>query len=353
MKKTLAVLLLALPMSFSCESSDISSAAGINTISAFSDNNCESVNYLTGSPEDIKTQTESGLVLMGGGKDVDDAFRWMIKKSGGGDFVILRTSGADGYNDYVYSKLGGVNSVETLMVDSREKANCPSVAEKIRNAEAVFISGGDQSTYYTFWKGTETQKALEYLNNVKKVPIGGTSAGLAILGEVIYSAETGSVTSPTAMANPYAQSITLKKDFLSFPVMKNIITDTHFAQRDRQGRIITFLARSATDGLVDRADAIKGIAVDESTAFVLQEDGTGKVLGNNNAWFFRAENGAPEACVANQPLNWNRNKHAVKTYVLKGNAQGTNSFNIKKWSPISGTPSLINYYVENGTLKQN
>jgi hypothetical protein len=31
---------------------------------------------------DKKTQTQGGRILMGGGTDVDDAFRWLIKNSG-------------------------------------------------------------------------------------------------------------------------------------------------------------------------------------------------------------------------------------------------------------------------------
>ena len=40
------------------------------------------------------TNSYEGLILMGGGSDVDSAYIWMIEKMGGGDFVILRTSGS-------------------------------------------------------------------------------------------------------------------------------------------------------------------------------------------------------------------------------------------------------------------
>ena len=49
--------------------------------------------YCTGNCDtDVNTTSEFGLVLMGGSTDVDTAFMWMIEKSGGGDFLILRTS---------------------------------------------------------------------------------------------------------------------------------------------------------------------------------------------------------------------------------------------------------------------
>ena len=47
---------------------------------------------------------------MGGGTDVDAAFKWMIEKSGGGDFVIIRADNSNGYNSYIYD-MGGINSV--------------------------------------------------------------------------------------------------------------------------------------------------------------------------------------------------------------------------------------------------
>ena len=48
--------------------------------------------------------------------------------------------------------------------------------------------GGDQAFYYYNIEGTLLQDALNYLANVKKVVIGGTSAGCAIQGNYeIYS----------------------------------------------------------------------------------------------------------------------------------------------------------------------
>src|SRR5688572_17106590 len=69
---------------------------------------------ISGSPKDVTTKTEGGFVLAGGSTDVDEAFRWMIKRSGGGDFVVIRASGSTGYNEYIKG-LDSLNSVETLL----------------------------------------------------------------------------------------------------------------------------------------------------------------------------------------------------------------------------------------------
>ena len=98
--------------------------------------------------------------MAGGGKDVDDAFRWLIKKSGGGDVVVLRTSGSDGYNQYIRG-LGAVDSVESIVTKGRADASDSRLVDKVRKAEAIFIAGGDQWNYVRFWKGTPLETAIQ------------------------------------------------------------------------------------------------------------------------------------------------------------------------------------------------
>jgi cyanophycinase len=80
---------------------------------------------------------------MGGSTDVDAGFQWMIDKSGGGDFVVIRATGTDAYDPWIYSELGGVDSAATIIIKNRAAASDPFVVDKIRNAEALFIAGGD------------------------------------------------------------------------------------------------------------------------------------------------------------------------------------------------------------------
>jgi len=157
---------------------------------------------LVGSGEDVTTNTEAGFVLAGGGKDVDAAMKWMIDRSGGGDFVIIRASGFTGYNDYLF-ELGKLNSVETLLIDTREKAMNKDTGKRIREAEALFIAGGDQWNYVNYWNNSEVSEAIKYLIEEKKVPIGGTSAGCAVLSEFIFDARNDTVVSADALTNPY------------------------------------------------------------------------------------------------------------------------------------------------------
>ncbi len=74
--------------------------------------------FVVGNPADVVTPTSGLLVLQGGGTDVDENFVRMGARSGGGDFVVIRASGTDAYNPYIYA-LCGCDSVETIVFKNR------------------------------------------------------------------------------------------------------------------------------------------------------------------------------------------------------------------------------------------
>jgi cyanophycinase len=246
-----------------------------------------------GNDSDVSAVPRSGFALMGGGKDLDEAFRWLCVRAGGGDFLIIRAAGAGDYNRYVQS-LCRLNSVATVVIPNREAALDPFVEQTIRRASAIFIAGGDQANYINFWMGTPVQTAMN--DAIRRgVPIGGTSAGLAVMGEYIYTAQGDKPDDPnldgrTALADPFSARVTLARGFLDIPILKNIITDTHFARRDRMGRLLVFLARlNEPDGKpAPKPLAIRGIGVQERAAVLLEPDGRATVVGNGDAYFIDA-----------------------------------------------------------------
>ena len=290
--------------------------------------------YVVGNDGDVTTSTSAGLLLMGGSTDVDEAFQWMIKKSGGGDFVVIRAAGTDAYNPYIY-ELGTVDSVATIIIKNRTAASDPFVIEKIRSAEALFIAGGDQYNYVEYWKGTPVEDAIHYLIT-QDVPVGGTSAGLAIMGEFLFSAENNTVDSPTALSDPYGKRIALDRDFLVLPNMSGIITDSHFAARDRMGRLVTFLARIMQD---DWSTDAKGIGIDEKTALLVEPNGSVSLVGIGTAYFLRTP-GKPEVCVSRTALTF----RDVSVYRIDDSA----TFNLSKWDGRGGTAYSLS--AENGVL---
>lgn len=294
--------------------------------------------YLTGNPENVDAATTFGLGLMGGGTDVDALFTWMSDRAGGGDFVVIRASGADGYNQYVFD-LGDFDSVETLVLGNRTASSDPEVLQTILDADALFIAGGDQSNYVNYWKDTPVEDAIHKLA-ARNVPIGGTSAGTAILSEFVYAAQRASATSADALANPFHRDITLDRHFLQLPNMDGIITDQHLIERDRLGRTLAFMARIVTDGWAAES---KSIAIDRETAVLVDAAGRATVVANAShptpyAYFIRG--GIPEVCQLKMPLTY-RNLSVYRV-------QPGSRFDISSWHGVGGTAYTLN--VEAGAI---
>ncbi|MEA5667091.1 cyanophycinase [Stenotrophomonas sp. MH1] len=248
-------------------------------------------------------KTEAAMLLMGGGDWAPEAFHWWVERAGHGRVVILRASGDDELQKELFNDVGGVTAVQTLVFDNRAAADDPEVLRVVRGADAIFIAGGDQARYIRFWKGTQLNDALNAHVRAGK-PIGGTSAGLAILGAYAYGAlDGGSVDSVSALGDPMGSEVTMDKDFLTMPFLSNVVTDTHFAKRDRLGRLIVFVARAAQDS--GKGDIV-GIGVDEDTALCVEADGRARVYSLNGgyAWLVMPQRAA-ERLTDGAPLEFN------------------------------------------------
>jgi cyanophycinase len=259
-----------------------------------------------GNSNDVVTHPSFGIAMMGGGDDVDEVFRWLCGKANGGDFLVVRARGSDDYNAYI-NGLGKLNSVATLIIPTREAAQDPEVAAIIRKAEVVFISGGDQANYIRGWQGTPVQDAINAHLAAGK-PIGGTSAGLAVQGEFVYGAlgdkpDDDGLTSAAVLQNPYTERVTLVRNFLKIPLLENLITDSHFAKRDRLGRTLGFLARIMQDGW---SKSPREVAIDEKSAVMVEPDGTGTVVGTGKGAYFLRPTLAPGVCKKGELLTFEK-----------------------------------------------
>lgn len=242
-----------------------------------------------------------GMLLMGGGNWDPAAVQWFLDRAGRGHIVVLRASGDGGLATEMYRDFGGTASVETLVFSSRDAADDPEVIARVEAADGIFIAGGDQAKYVRYWKGTRLARALDDHVEAGK-PIGGTSAGLAILGGTAYGAmDDGSVRSDAALANPAGRALTLVQDFLHLPLMGDIVTDTHFNRRDRLGRLIAFVARARVNG---QRNAI-GLGVDEGGALAVGADGMAQFYGppGTFAWIVQPKRGVPRV-QEGRPLDW-------------------------------------------------
>jgi cyanophycinase len=285
--------------------------------------------FIVGNRADVVTPTRGLLVLQGGGTDVDRNYVAMGERAGGGDFVVLRASGGKDYNQYIYD-LCRCDSVATLVFEDRLASYDPFVLATVRNAEALFIAGGDQSRYVRFWQGTPVEDAIHQVA-AKPAPVGGTSAGMAILGELVYSARSDrSLTSEVALADPFHPDVTLDRDFLRLRWLDGILTDQHLQERDRIGRTVALLARLVQSGWSRQGRAI---AADRETALhVDPADGTAAVFATADhptpfVYFLRAP-GPPEVCAPGQPLTY----RGVAVYRLGPGGR----FDLGRWEGTGG-----------------
>lgn len=241
----------------------------------------------------------AGLMLMGGGDWDYGAFRWFAARAGHGHIVVLRASGAADAGEEIYREVGGVSSVQTLVFSSREASNDPKVLDILRHADGIFIAGGDQANYVHYWKDTPVARLLDEHVRAGK-PIGGTSAGLAILGGTAYGAmDGGSIDAVTALGDPTGPAVTLVTGFLHLPRMAHVVTDTHFTVRNRLGRLIAFLAKARAGD----PQAI-GIGVDEKSSLCVEADGSARLHGPAGTYAWLVEPRGRLRTRPGKPLDW-------------------------------------------------
>jgi len=221
---------------------------------------------------------QGSVMLVGGGAEnfnrwSDEPYGWFVAEADSGIVINIDVGDAsDWYPDY-FVWLGADSASHGMRIATRAQANDQSVYEELVEADAIFIEGGDQWDYVYTWKGTLVEDAIHEVF-ARGGAIGGTSAGLAILGEVVFDARHGTAYPDEVAYDPYDYYATLTDDFIS--ILPNVITDSHFHGRGRLGRLVPFIARR----IQDHGQAnIMGIGVEEKTAFCIDPDETGTVYG--------------------------------------------------------------------------
>jgi len=283
--------------------------------------------------------------MAGGGTDVDQGMQWFVNRTSTttrkGDVVVLRASGSNGYNSYLVGM--GANSVTSIVFQNGNGASSQEVLNIVGDAEGIFFAGGDQELYVRYWADTPLSNLLTSLIS-RNVVFGGTSAGLAIQGQWIYTGAVCSVTSPQALANPYNSCMSFASQFIPLPYMSNIITDSHEKQRDRMGRTATFISRMFKDGISGKPI---GIGVDEATDILLDSNGVGVAVGSGSAYIitlssplqsFTCANATPLTVVSVNGIRLDGPKGSTYNFVTGANTGATSySFNVTNGN-IQGSP---------------
>src|ERR1700722_17082747 len=188
-----------------------------------------------------------GLLLDGAGasSSPDNTLTWLHERllgdtaQRGGNVVILRASYTN-IDDRHFYDAGKFASVQTVLIPPcAATADVNKAAAIVNGADAVYFAGGDQANYVR-WKGTELIAAVKRVYARGGV-VGGGSAGLAIQGAVVFDSVAGdrfNAGGPPADAigDPFEPRISFTTGLFAWPALRNTMTDTHFAIRNRFGR---------------------------------------------------------------------------------------------------------------------
>jgi cyanophycinase-like exopeptidase len=292
-----------------------------------------------------------GVLLIGGAEEglgEDAATRWLLNRAKGGDYLVLRSDGIGSQADWICENYRDfINSAAELSIDSRDAANDPEVIQFIRKADVLFVAGGNQSEYEDYWEGSAVEDVINELINQKKVPVAGTSAGMAILGDYYYAPAHAGVLSSEILNDPFHHNTKdiYRSDFIRVPFLKHVITDTHLDRLDddhpetRYGRLFGFLARIVHD--TDNRQPVYGIGLEEGAFVAIDDHGMATVFGNGttkgqDAYFLQTLGAAPEQIQPGHPLIWHNHGQAAKVYRIAGTAKGSGQFDLNNWSQASG-----------------
>ncbi|MCB2196374.1 MAG: Type 1 glutamine amidotransferase-like domain-containing protein [Bacteroidetes bacterium] len=227
----------------------------------------------------LSSFAQGNLLIIGGGSEKSSenswnhaAYKWAVDQSENKKVAIIAFGTADNWlPDYFVNQCGAAEATN-FNISNSTTADAQTTYDDLMACDVIFLKGGDQYNYYSTYKGTKTEQAIEDKFSEGGV-ICGTSAGLAVLSEVIFTAKNGSAYPDDCIKNPEHSDIQLANDF--FPFFPGYLFDSHFTIRARFGRLVAFMA----NWKFNQNESIVGIGVDEMTAMSIDDNNMGTVYG--------------------------------------------------------------------------
>ncbi|AGY57372.1 cyanophycinase [Gloeobacter kilaueensis] len=211
----------------------------------------------------------SPLVVIGGAEDKErekSILKTFFTIAGGPQARILIIPSASSMPEIlaevyrlVFVQMGAAK-VDVLNITSRFEADLVETVERVRASSGVFMTGGDQVRLCNLIAHSALARAMQQGSILGQLVLAGTSAGASALGACMiargYSGEA-----------PKRNIVELSE---GLGILKNVIVDQHFHNRNRLPRLMTAVAA--------RPDCL-GIGIDENTACILHAEGTLEVIG--------------------------------------------------------------------------
>jgi cyanophycinase len=154
-----------------------------------------------------------------------------------------------------------VKHVNHLHHTDRKHVIEDELIDRLKNADGIFFSGGDQLLLTSIYGGTNFLTHLKEKYIREKVVIAGTSAGAMALSTPMIYAGNKEVQQVKG-----AIKVTTGLEFL-----KDVCIDTHFVDRSRFVRMAQVIATNPT---------CIGIGIEEDTAMIVREGTKSEVVGN-------------------------------------------------------------------------
>ncbi len=210
------------------------------------------------------------LVIVGGGDRDFLVFRQFVELAGGKNaklVVIPTASSSNPDYDYMANSAArfaretlGMPNVTIVHTHDREEANTEAFVQPLREADAVWFSGGRQWRIADAYLGTLTEREFQGVLDRDGV-IGGSSAGASIQGSFLVRGDTS------------GSNIMIGDHQYGLAYIKNCAIDQHVIPRGRQRGLIEVLTDpdGKMDAKIDRS-ALLGIGIDEATGIVVRGD---------------------------------------------------------------------------------
>ena len=231
----------------------------------------------------VSLYAQGYICAVGGGSEdygdwSDAPYSWIVQKSYSGKIIILGVSSATEWLPTYFMSFGA-DTAYNKAISTIASANLQEAYDELITAKAIFIRGGDQWDYIRLWKGTKVDSAINFVFQNGGV-IAGTSAGAAVLGDVDFSAQSGSAYPDEALQNPFYSRMKFENNFLN--LIPNVLFDTHFTERARHGRLIAMIYNQHYSSSRD----LIGAGIDDRTAICISPDGIGEVMGSGAVSIF-------------------------------------------------------------------
>lgn len=269
------------------------------------------------------------LIIIGGREDKEkemEILRSVAKHVGDGRLCIVSVASSVGdelWADYsrIFKSLG-IKKLTHLDVVHRTEAIDQKALKAVKEADAVFFTGGDQLKITSELGGTLVADRINEIFENGGV-IAGTSAGASVMGEIMMVSGESDKTFRIGSGLNMAPGLGFAP---------RLLIDQHFAERGRIGRLLAAVAHNPR---------YLGIGIDEDTAIEMDESKYFKVIGSGAVYVIDAHesNGLN---ISEAPTDTTLSIHNVKLHLLSKD---------DKFDLVSRVPEKKTTVPKNGGLK--